>query len=316
MHTKMYSLVIGGIAIDDIQLPHETLTGVVGGSAIYGSLASSIFTPTYLGGVMGEEFPKDFHKRMIDLGIDMSMLQRSKKPSFHWSARYSSDLSTVTTLHQQLNAFEDFKTPNFKDAQSPIAAAFVSNIDPEIQIKILNSLPKKTIKIIDSMDLWVVEKRKQLREAISLADILLINEAEMQLFVPEPIPVVDKVEKMMEIGPKVVIYKRGEYGLTMYGKLGTMTIPSYPLSYAVDPSGAGDVLGGSLAGVLARYHSLTPKAMKTAIVLASIVASYVVEDYVTDGVIDLTLEEVLNRTKLFLTQLPSDEEIDLASLRE
>jgi sugar/nucleoside kinase (ribokinase family) len=314
MNQTKHALVIGGVALDEIALPTTHLTNVVGGSAVYGALASILFSPTFISGVYGSDFPQDYLKRLEDKGIETSFLKASQKASFRWSGKYSQDLASITNINESIGAFEDFKVPQFGKKKDLIAAAFIANNDPESQIEIMENLNSGTIKILDSMDLWVLDKRQSLMNAIKLADVLLINEAEAHLLFRGLTAVPDLMEKIMRLGPKVVIYKRGEHGVVMYGRLGTLVVPSYPLSYAIDPSGAGDVFGGALAGVLSRFGTLDERSIKTAVLLASITSSFVVENYATDGIIDVHAEEVKNRANLFFKTMPCKEMFDLSIL--
>jgi len=305
----MKTLIYGAIALDDIYFPSTTLKNVVGGSAVYASLAASLFTDATIGGVLGSDFPKEYLKTLRSKQIDLSVLQKSSKPSFYWKAIYSEDLSNLTTLKLDMNALEDFKVDGLKLKASNCKVAFIANIDPDIQLQIMQALPDKTIKILDSMDLWIIEKRKLLEKVLKFTDIFLIGEKEVHLFADGEKMIQSIINKTMSFGPKVVIVKKGEHGMCMYGKLGTLAIPSYPLTYAIDPSGAGDSLGGVIAGVLSRIGSLNEKSIKTALMIGTVVSSFVVEDYVTERLHNLSTDEIRNRLQMFLTQLPNSEKL-------
>ena len=307
----MKSFICPTLAIDDITLPDTVLTKVVGGSSTYAALASSLFAPTVLGSIVGNDFPEKYLTFLAKRGVDTRGVQHSKKPSFHWVAKYSDDLHDVKTIKNELNAFEDFRVPPLKKYTKGCYSAFISNIDPDIQLKILKLLPKKTITIIDSMDLWMIEKLPALKKAIKLADIFMVSEPEAEVLVQEKLPLPSLIERLMLLGPKVVIYKRGEHGIAMYGKMGTLIVPSYPLTFAVDPSGAGDALGGAIAGVLSRLGRFDRQSMASAMVLGSIIASFTVEGYGTEGLEQVILPEVINRAKVFLSQLPCEDHLNL-----
>lgn len=302
----MKTLVCGGIAIDNIKLPNMTLCNVVGGSAVYASIASSLFSKTILAGIAGCDFPDTFLKKLEKRGIDTSFVEKNKKPSLRWEAIYSKDLSKITVTRQQMNAFEDFRsTSKLEEVFTKCKVVFLSNLDPTIQLEIIKKIPSGVIKMLDSMDLWIVEKREKLKKILPLVDIFLIDEKEASLFIEEDEPPLMIVDKIMSMGPKIVIFKKGEYGLSMYGKMGTISIPSYPLTHVVDPSGAGDALGGAIAGVITKLGRFDKESVTTALFIGSVIASFVVEGYTTERLYTLSLEEVANRSKIFLKQLPN-----------
>ena len=305
------SLVCPTLAVDNLALPDHILTGIVGGSASFAAIGSSLFAPTILSGIIGRDFPKSFIKELEKRKINSDHLQKSKKRSFHWDAKYSEDLHKVTTIKNEMNAFADYKTTGLKTLSKNCFAAFISNIDPKLQIKILKSLPKKTIKILDSMDLWMIERLPELKKAMKLVDVFMVSETEANLLVEGNPPVPELIDKIMRMGPKVVIYKRGEYGLTMYGKMGTIIVPSYPFTFALDPTGAGDVLGGAIAGVLTSLGHFDRSSMTTAVLLGNIAASFAVEDYGIEGILNASYNGVINRANIFLDQLPNKDNLQL-----
>lgn len=298
----MKTLICGGIAIDDITLPNVKLEGVVGGSAIYASFAASIFTKTILSGIIGYDFPKFFLESLKKRNIDISLVKLSKKPSFRWKAVYSEDLRQIDVTEQKINAFEDFELTNSSLIKN-CKTVFISNMDPAIQLKLVKKLPKRMIKIVDSMNLWIIEKRELLKEVLKFIDIIMIDENEARLLVQDKCPIWELVDKIMLMGPKVIILKKGEYGLTMYGRMGILSLPSYPLTNAIDPSGAGDSLGGAIAAVLAKIGTFDKKSVQTAVFLGNIVASFVVGDYTFNSLKKITLTEVINRSDIYKKQL-------------
>ncbi|MFC1653293.1 PfkB family carbohydrate kinase [Patescibacteria group bacterium] len=313
----MKSFICPTMAVDKIHFKEHCLNNVVGGSATYAALASSIFCETALSSIVGNDFPLDYLDLLESKGVDISGVYKSKRKSFHWEARYSADLGKVTTIKNEMNAFEDYDAKKVKPLSKDSFAAFVSNIDPEIQGKIVKNLPKNTIKILDSMELWMIEKRDHLIKVLEDVDVFTISEGEAKFLVGKDLPLPEMIETLMLLGPKVIVYKKGEHGLSVYGKLGNFIVPSYPLVYAVDPTGAGDVLGGAIAGVLSALGRFDMRSMRTAALLGSILASYTVEAYGTEILESITKEEVLNRTSMFLTQLPCEKlESDLEILRD
>jgi len=304
----MKSLILGTFAIDDISLPKQNLKEVVGGAASYAALASSIFTNTSVGGVAGKDFPQEFIEKLINKNINVDNIQISPKPSFRWKALYSNDLVDLQTTYQSMNAAEDFDVSKI-DA-SPISTAntvFFSNLDPTIQLKMINRIPDHVIKLLDSMDLWIVEKREILKRVLTKVDIYFVSVQEAKLLVGRSLPTKELVNEIMQMGPKVVVIKKGHNGMTMFGAFGTLSIPSYPMVNVIDPSGAGDSLGGATAGVLAKLGTFDFESVATALFMGSVVSSFVVEGYTLDPLLSLTMEEVMNRAEMYLKQLPSKE---------
>lgn len=302
----MKSLVLGTFAIDDITLPNLQLTKVVGGAASYASLASSLFANTGVGGVAGKDFPVDFINTLKEKNIDISNIQHSELPSFRWKALYSADLNNLETTYQSMNAARNLDINLINEGTSKTTkAVFFSNLDPNYQLQMVEKVPKHVMKLLDSMDLWIVEKREILKKVLKHIDIYFVSEEEARLLLGKSLPIHEVVDEIMRLGPRVVVIKKGRHGLSMYGELGTLSIPSYPLAHAVDPSGAGDSLGGAVTGALARLGKFDFNSVATALFLGSVVASFVVEGYTMDPLITLSLDEVLNRADTYLKQLPS-----------
>lgn len=301
----MKSLVLGAFALDDISLPRVQLTNVVGGAAVYGALASSIFAPTGIGGMVGNDFPSDFIKSLDRHSIDTTNIQKSEEPSFRWKAMYSADLNILQTTYQKMNAARFFDIKALKVKNRPPRVVFLANLDPELQLRMAHQVVPTSTILLDSMDLWIVEKRDLLKEVLKMVDVYFVSEDEARLLVGRTLPVHELIDEIMQLGPRVVILKKGRHGLTMYGELGTISIPSYPLVHVLDPSGAGDTLAGAAAGVLARLGKLDFDSIVTALLLGSTVSSFVVEGYTIDPILRLSLDEVLNRADLYLQQLPN-----------
>jgi sugar/nucleoside kinase (ribokinase family) len=310
----MQALFWGVLALDDLSLPTAQLDNKIGGSAAFGALASSFFAPTILASVMGNDFPQSFMNELKKRGVITDNVRRSKKPSFKWVGRYSPDLAAVQTINREMNSFEDFRVGDYKGKLDDVGAAFLSKNDPEIQLELLELLPEKAVTIMETRESWMVDKREVIMRVMKLIDVFLVREEEAQVLLGESLPVPEMIEKILHMGPKVIVFKKGEHGLVMYGKMGTMLVPSYPFVYAVDPTGAGDVLGGTIAGVLAALGRFDVEAMKTAVVLAGIMASFTVEDYGVDSLIELTKDAIANRTKLFLRQLPQQDVVNFKEL--
>jgi sugar/nucleoside kinase (ribokinase family) len=301
----MNVLVCGSTAFDSIKLPSVTTDNEVGGAGVYASVAASIFAPTRLASSIGIDFSEDFLNVLKGKGVDLSLVQKSNKKTFHWTARYSNDLSECVVVNREFGADADFKPSLLKGKVNDVQVAFLAKIDPKIQLEVISLLPKKTIIIIESAPRWTTTERNILKEVLKRTDVFMVSSEEAGLLVDVEPSVPHLIEQILQMGPKVVVFKKGEFGLTMYGKMGNMVVPSYPFAYAVDPTGAGDVLGGSIAGVLAKLGTFDTPSLKKAVLIGSTMASFTVEDYGLNSLLRVTYEEVINRTKLFLNQLPA-----------
>lgn len=305
----MKSAFFGTLSFDQIVLPGTEQLSMVGGSALYGALASALFCETGILGVVGNDFPKETLKLLSKKHVNISLLQKSKKPSFRWDVEYSQDLSHARTTNRSFNSFTDFEPVRLKNKLKDIKTLYVGKNDPITQLALFKITPRPVFHIMSTRANWITNRREDLEKALKMADIFLLHDEELKLLVGPNLSLPEMIEKAMSYGPRVIVLMRDEHGLVMYGKMGTMVVPSYPLAFAVDPTGAGDAFGGALAGVLGCLGKLTPTSMRKALILASIVSSYVVEDYGVSSLENLTLTQVLNRAQLFLGQLPTDEDI-------
>jgi len=300
------SVILGTFAVDDITLPSQNLKEVAGGAASYASLASSLFAHTSVAGVTGIDFPSEFISKLIDKNVDINNIQKSERESFRWKALYSNDLVDVQTTYQSMNAAEDIDVDKISiTTLNTATTVFFANLDPSIQLKMINRVPDHVVKLLDSMDLWIVEKRDVLKRVLQKVDIYFVSIQEARLLVGKSLPIKEMVDEIMQLGPKVVVIKKGHNGMTMFGAFGTMSIPSYPMVNAIDPSGAGDSLGGATTGVLAKLGTFDFESVSTALFMGSVISSFVVEGYTFERLLELTIDEVLNRAELYLKQLPN-----------
>lgn len=305
---KMKSLILGTFAVDDITLPKQSLKEVVGGAASYASLASSLFVSTGVGGVAGADFPREFVDKLVEKEINTDNIQYSEKPSFRWKALYSNDLIDLQTTYQSMNAAEDLDVAKIDSSSINMAnTVFFSNLDPSLQLEMINRVPDHVVKLLDSMDLWIVEKRDVLRRVLKKVDIYFVSVGEAKLLLGKSLPMHEMVNEIMQMGPKVVVIKKGHNGMSMFGAFGTLSIPSYPMVNVIDPSGAGDSLGGATAGVLAKLGTFNFESVSTALFMGSVISSFVVEGYTLDPLLTITMNEVMNRAEMYLRQLPNKE---------
>ena len=230
--------------------------------------------------------------------VDLSGLQRVEGKTFRWKGRYDYDLNTAQTLDTQLNVFATFHPQlpdNFRDAEF----VFLANIDPELQAEVAKQIRKPRLIALDTMNYWIDYKKDALTNALSLADIVLMNEAEAREY-GTTFSILRAARKIMALGPRAVIIKKGEYGAALFCKSDHLLsqyffAPAYPLEKINDPTGAGDTFAGGFLGYLASHNDTSIEAMKRAIIHGSVVASYTVEAFSVDRLRSLTPADIATR---------------------
>lgn len=298
----MSILVVGSLALDSIQTPFGRVRDALGGSAVYFSTAASLFERVNLVGVVGDDFPAESLDFLRSRNIDLRGLQVAEGKTFRWSGRYDYDLNTAQTLDTQLNVFATFH-PQIPEDYKDSKYVFLANIDPELQLEVLEQVHNPRLVVLDTMNYWIDYKRDALTEAFKRADVVIINEAEARQF-GKTFSLIRAARKIFELGPKVLVIKRGEYGASMFAEGETpissyFFVPAYPLEKIQDPTGAGDTFAGGFMGFLARYGQISIGAIKRAIVYGSVAASFVVEDFSVNRVATLTHDEMHARYEDF-----------------
>ncbi len=296
---SMSILVVGSIGLDTVETPFGKAEDVLGGSAAYFSAAASFFTEVSLVTVVGEDFNDKELEFLKARNVDLSGLQRVKGKTFRWSGRYDYDLHDAHTLETHLNVLEDF-SPTIPEEYRDEKFVFLANIDPELQLEVLDQIRNPEIVAMDTMNYWIRNKPEELRKVLERVDIVLINEMEARELSGEPI-LVKAARKIMELGPKYVVIRRGEYGALMFVlDEGIFSAPSYPLEEVFDPTGDGDAFAGGFMGCLAKKHGdLTTGLMKKAVIYGSVMASFNAQQFSIDSLKELTSREIEARYKAF-----------------
>lgn len=289
----MSILVVGSVAFDTISTPFGDADEVLGGSACYFSTSASFFTDVNLVAVVGDDFPQQHIDFLSSKGIGLEGLQRTEGQTFRWKGRYEYDLNEAHTLDTQLNVFEHFKPvlpDNYRDAEY----VFLANIDPELQLDVLEQVKNPRLVACDTMNFWISGKREALIKTLSRVDTLLINEAEVRQLADEP-NLVKAAAIVRGFGPKTLVVKRGEYGVLMFGEHSIFSAPAYPLEEVFDPTGAGDTFAGGFVGYLASTRNLEESNLRKAIVFGTVMASFTVEQFSLDRMRDLDYREIEDR---------------------
>jgi sugar/nucleoside kinase (ribokinase family) len=290
-------LVVGSVALDSVKTPFGAVENVLGGSASYFSTAASFFTDVSLVGVVGDDFPSEALVLFREREINIDGLERVRGETFRWRGEYSYDLNEAITLDTQLNAFEHFR-PKLPPSYRESPYVFLANIDPELQLEVLNQVKHPRFVACDTMNFWIEGKLEALKAVLQQVDLLTINESEARQLAQEP-NVVKAARAILQMGPKALIVKRGEYGAMMFNGATMFFAPAYPLEAVYDPTGAGDSFAGGFMGYLANVDAVSEEAMRQAIIMGSTMASFNVESFSLERLRTLTYPEIRDRFRAF-----------------
>ena len=286
-------LVVGSMAIDSVKTPFGEREEAVGGSATYFSISASFFARIRLVAVIGRDFPEDTLNFLGERGVDLAGIERSHGETFRWKGEYGFDLNTARTLETRLNVFQAFR-PQVPPAYQESEYLFLANIDPELQASVLDQVKSPRFTACDTMNFWIEGKRQELLETLRRVDAVVINEAEARELAGES-NIVRAARKVMAMGPKTVVIKRGEYGSLLFQNDTIFSAPGLPLENIYDPTGAGDTFAGGLMGYLASTGDLSHAGFRRAVIYGSVMASFNVESFSYDRMRSLTAAEVHSR---------------------
>ncbi|MCP9438877.1 MAG: PfkB family carbohydrate kinase [Nitrospira sp.] len=290
-------LVVGSVALDTVKTPFGERTEVLGGSATYFSTSASFFTSVALIAVVGEDFPPRHVAFLKSRGIDLTGLERRPGATFRWKGEYTHQLNEAHTLETHLNVFETFR-PIIPDTHRSPEVLFLGNIDPELQLDVLQKVNRPSLVACDTMNFWITRKRAALWKVLEHVDVLIINDGEARAL-GEDSNLVKVAKLVLSRGPKYLIVKRGEYGVLMFNEKQVFGAPAFPLEDVRDPTGAGDTFAGGFLGYLAATGNRSEEAMKQAIIFGSVMASFTVESFSLDRLRILDYKEVQERFREF-----------------
>lgn len=303
-------LVVGSVAVDWVITPAAERERSVGGSATFFSMAASYFGPVRVVGVVGDDFPKTAIADMEKAGVDLSGLEVVEGgKTFHWKGRYHDNMNERDTLDTQLNVFADFD-PKLPESYRSSEYLFLANIQPDLQLKVLDQMSSPRLVGLDTMNLWIDVAKDGLLKVLERVDVLTINEEEAAQLTGES-NLVRAARKIRALGPKSLVIKRGEYGALLFHDDEIFAAPALPLEDVIDPTGAGDSFAGGFMGYLARTGELSGENLRASMIFGSVLASYCVEGFSYDKIAGLGHDELDARFDAFsrLTQF------DRASLR-
>jgi ribokinase len=286
-------LIVGSIALDTVKTPFGEVEDALGGTAVYSSVAASYFVPTRIVGVVGEDFPSKHLKFLASRGVDLTGLQIAPGKTFRWKGYYEFDLNQAHTLDTKLNVFEHF-APDLPKSYRDSKYVFLGNIGPELQLRVLEQVTNPKLTVCDTMNYWIENAKDALLEVLKRVDIAFMNDAEARQLC-ETFSLVKAARQILELGPKVVIIKKGEHGALMVSDSSYFVAPSYPLEDVIDPTGAGDSFAGGFIGYLAYTDDISEQNLRKATIFGSTLASYNVQDFSLRRLASLTHEDIMRR---------------------
>jgi sugar/nucleoside kinase (ribokinase family) len=286
-------LVVGTVALDSVETPLGKVSEILGGSATYFAAAAGLYTKVNLVAVVGTDFPMERIQFLIDRGIDIRGLQVVDGETFRWSGRYDYRTNTTETLDTRLNVLTGFH-PTLPEGYKKSDFVFLANIDPDLQDEVLQQIPQSKLTMLDTMDFWINNKKESLTLAISAVDVVTMNEGEARLLAQNE-SILSAARWILNLGPKMVIIKRGEYGCAMVNEAGYFTAPACLLEQVKDPTGAGDTFAGGFLGYLDKVGELTEQTIKRAIIHGCATASFTVEEFGVDRLRSVTPEDIAKR---------------------
>src|SRR5579859_7971649 len=292
----MTVLVVGSIAVDTLETPFGKAEDELGGAGSYFSLAASVLTPVQLVGVIGSDFPERHLDTLRAHAVDLQGLQRVEDgKTFRWSGRYEYDMNVAHTLDTQLNVFGDFQ-PNLPEEYRQTEYVYLANITPRLQLDVLEQVNNPKFVGLDSMNFWIgnPETKRDLTEVIKRVTAVFMNDSEIRQYTGK-YNLFEAAREILNLGPRVVLMKKGEHGAVAVASEGVFVAAAYPLETVKDPTGAGDSFAGGFMGHLAESGDTSWTGIKRAMVFGSVIASFAVETFGTDGLLQMNRAAIEQR---------------------
>ena len=295
----MSILVVGSVALDTVETPFNKVNETLGGAASYFTTAASLYNQVNLVAIVGSDFPHEHLEFWRNRPVNLDGLQIEEGRTFRWTARYHMDMNSRDTLDTQLGVYAGFH-PSIPEHYRSSELLFLANIQPELQLEVLEQVPRSRLSVLDTMELWITTTRPQLTEVIKRVDILLMSEEEIRQYT-ERASIVAGVHQLLDMGLQYVVVKQGSYGALLFGADGTyFSAPTYPLEEVIDPTGAGDAFAGGFLGYLSKIEPqqngrYALDEIKRGIVHGNIIGSFVCEDFSIGRLRTLTIDDVAKR---------------------
>ncbi len=293
----MNMLVVGSVALDTIETPFGKATDALGGSATFFSAAASFFAPLGLVGVVGDDFPRAGLDFLEERGVDLAGLETETGESFRWSGVYDFDLNSRETLETRLGVFAEFR-PRIPEAFRDAEWIFLGNIDPVLQLDVLDQVRSPKLVACDTMNYWIAGRRDDLLRLLARVNVLMVNDSEVRELSGE-YNLLRAARWIQQRGPSMVVVKKGEHGAILFTPDVIFFAPGFPLEIVFDPTGAGDAFAGGFIGHLARAGTISPDELRRAMIYGSTMGSFAVERMGVERLVDLSMDEIDERVIRF-----------------
>ncbi len=302
----MSLLVVGSIAFDSIKTPQDEVQEILGGSAVYFSLAARFFGPVRLVGIVGRDFPPEHLEMLSAQGVDTEGVEIAEGKTFRWSGEYFEGMNRRETLSVELNVLEEFR-PKIPQRYLDSEFVFLANGPVTTQLSVLEQMEKPGFVVADTMDLWIREQREELDVLLQRIDALVLNDSESLLFTGKR-NLLQAGREILELGPSRVVIKKGEHGALLVTREKVCPLPAYPVAVVRDPTGAGDCFAGGLMGYLARAGNAETETFKAALACATVISSFDVEDFGVRRLLATSRQEVQSRFQEYCSLLRVESE--------
>ncbi|MFQ5681315.1 MAG: PfkB family carbohydrate kinase [Candidatus Omnitrophota bacterium] len=290
-------IVLGTVALDTVKTPRGQRNNLLGGSAAHFSLAARFFSGVELVAIIGKDFPQRYVDFLRKKGVTLTSLVQGEGKTFRWSGEYKGDLDTALTLSTELGVLSLFR-PQIAEHQRKIDNVFLANIDPDIQMRLLDKLHSPRLVALDSMNYWIESKRPLLKRLLKRVDIFVANLSEARDLSGE-VNIVRAARALRRMGPRYIVIKKGEHGVFFYCDRFIFSYPAFPVEDVVDPTGAGDTFAGGFMGYLSSCRKITQDALKRAIVYGIILSSFNVEGFGPERTSSLSRQAIRSRLHKF-----------------
>lgn len=293
----MSVLVVGSVALDTIETPFGKAEDALGGSATFFSAAASYFCPISLVGVVGDDYPRDSLRFLEQRGVDLAGLETRKGESFRWSGVYDFDLNSRATRETRLGVFAEFK-PDIPEAFRDAEWIFLGNIDPVLQLDVLDQVRAPKLVACDTMNYWIEGKRADLLRLLERVNVIMVNDSEARELSGE-YNLLKAARWIQRRGPSMVVVKKGEHGAILFTPDVIFFAPGFPLEDVFDPTGAGDAFAGGFMGCIARAGTTSTDELRRAMIYGSTLGSFAVERMGVERLMDLEMDEIDERVARF-----------------
>lgn len=295
----MSLLVVGSVALDSVETPFDKVEDALGGSATYISLAASYFSaPVELVGVVGSDFQTSYIEMLEEHNIDLEGLQVIQgEKTFRWGGKYHYDLNVRDTLFTELNAFQNFN-PVLPESYRKAKYICLGNIDPILQMRVLEQIDNPQFVVCDTMNLWIKTMKQDLLKLLKKINAFILNDSEARMLTEEP-NLIKAAKLIRQMGPEILIIKKGEHGALLFTEDMIFSAPAFPMELIFDPTGAGDSFAGGFIGYLHKTRDLSSENIKRAVIYGSTMASFCVEKFSTKGLEDLSYLQIQDRFREF-----------------